>query len=133
MYTGNNKGDYMKTILDKQTIKDLFIDAFEGGSNHWYQIVEHTQEYEMIGNDKTAYDVIDMILEGNVYQWIKINAPEYTEVNAGFITNESIQRGEETMLREYKHLFRAVLDGDYDAEAADVFLQCVLFGEVIFG
>lgn len=49
------------------------------------------------------------------------------------LTPESIARGLQVMAREYPWHFNHVGTSEEDAETADVFLQCCLFGEIVYG
>jgi len=42
---------------------------------------------------------------------------------------KDLERGLGIMQTKFPHIFAQVLSGDTDAPCADIFLQCVLFGE----
>lgn len=44
-----------------------------------------------------------------------------------------IQKGLHVMAKDYPQHFADFYSGDYDAVTSDCFLQCCLFGEVIYG
>jgi hypothetical protein len=49
------------------------------------------------------------------------------------ITEVDVRRGLDIMRRDYPEQFAKVMSGDADADTADVFLQCALFGKVVYG
>jgi hypothetical protein len=46
---------------------------------------------------------------------------------------DSINRGFNVMSTKYPHLLADILKDDDDATTADVFLQCCVFGELVYG
>jgi hypothetical protein len=126
----------MSNVINKigeETLLDAFISAFEGGSNYWYQIVEHSGEYKLIGDDTTVYDVLKSILDGCTKSWVKIEAPEYPQIEAELVTHSKIIEGLKVMAMETPRHYSDIVTENADAETGDVFLQHVLFGKTIFG
>lgn len=122
------------TTLNKEQILDLFINAFEGGSNYWYEIVEHSGEYKLIGDNSTVYDTLKLIIDGDREAWIKINSPEYSdEIDASLINVENLNRGLNSFKTNSSRHYNDAIEGNDDAETGDVFLQHVLYGEIVFG
>ena len=50
-----------------------------------------------------------------------------------FMQAKKIKRGLTVMAKKERKHFVDFLNEDYDETTADVFLQCCLFGEVIYG
>lgn len=119
--------------IGSEDLLNLFIDAFEGGSNYWYQIVEHSREYQLVIDDSTVYDSLKDTLDGNLQSWVKINAPDYPEFEPALITCKSIENGLRSMMQDNPRHFIELIRNNGDAETSDVFLQHVVFGKVIFG
>lgn len=46
---------------------------------------------------------------------------------------ESITKGLEILANKYNNHFSNIIEENYDAETADVFIQCCIFGDIIFG
>ena len=44
-----------------------------------------------------------------------------------------LKRGLRTMIQKYPKHWAMFVDENYDANTGDVFLQCAVFGEVIYG
>ena len=49
------------------------------------------------------------------------------------ITEVDVRKGIEIMRRDYPKQFAKVMDGPGDVDVADAFLQCALFGRVVYG
>lgn len=65
---------------------------------------------------------------------LKIKITEVDDESTGHITRHiiglsDIARGLHVMAKDYHAYFGMVLSGDTDAPCADIFLQCILFGE----
>lgn len=109
-----------------ETIKDLLCSALEGGSNYWYR------ELEVVGKPTAKeYCYHEVPFFDGCYLKLKDaenNDKEHT------ITKEKLLAGLQTMANNAAphHIF-SVLRENADAETGDVFLQCVLFGEVLYG
>lgn len=117
-----------RTITDEQ-VKDALISAIEYGSGYWMMITETVCPDE----DHTLETI--PLLEGGA--WLvqdreengKRELDEPVRVDA-----EAIGKGLQIMADKYPKTFAdQFMDGDFDADTADVFMQCVVFGKVIYG
>lgn len=117
-------------------IANLLCSAFEGGSNYWYMIVEQTQpeEYTFRTSKKQIFPHIDFPL--NPGGSLKITTLEKDKIGGKrfwYLNLETIKDGMQTFLEDYPLHFADFVSGDSDAITGDVFLQCCLFGKVIYG
>lgn len=108
--------------------QNLLITALEGGSNYWcdlpYQIEKQDSENTM--------DAIIRILNNG--ESLKVYDIEDETNLLGEISLENIDRGESAMQEKYpSHFGDSLLDGRWDADTADVWLQSVVMGELVFG
>jgi hypothetical protein len=46
-----------------------------------------------------------------------------------YVTRADMVRGLGIMAQKFPHIFRQIIEDDTDAPCADIFLQCILFGE----
>ena len=114
-------------LFSEEQINDLLVTALEGGSNYWYMI-----------EDQSDPDIhpADLISKEDSEGWIKFSCTEDEVVNGQkewIIKHNDLRRAEKIMYKNYPHHFGDVLKEQSDAITADVFLQCALFGEVVFG
>lgn len=49
------------------------------------------------------------------------------------VTETTVRNGLYTMSRDYPKHFAKVMSGDGDADTADAFVQCIVFGKVPYG
>lgn len=124
-----------QTNISDQLISDLICTACEGGSNYWYVITGY-QEPETLDfrcdtfKDDKPHRIYDWPLCTGGGVVFEDSEGEYTNL---VLNRESIEKGLALMNQKYPKRFGSILDEEYDAEDADVFLQLCLFGEVIFG
>lgn len=117
-------------------VSDLLCSALEGGSNYWY-LIEKFIKPPVIKNyaDSTVvYDHLDYPLSpgGALIISDKYGA-EGSPVKRRRLNLRSIHRGLQVMAVKYPQHFAAWQTENDDAETGDVFLQCCLFQEVVYG
>jgi hypothetical protein len=118
-----------ETTINAQHVADLMVTAFEGGSNYWIEslsIVKVTPKPE--GDTKNypwyAYAGVYEDPELEIHVEVKNEEPVVFKY-------ESIQKGLDLLYEKYPQHITEILDGSFDAETADVFLQACLFGDII--
>ena len=120
------------------TVRDLLIGAVEGGSNYWGAFHEDPNFTKSVTeSDMTAY----VESEGGEYlARYDIENPNYCLRVSDFeggatynVTFESFVNGLGIMANRYPRHFKDVITLNFDAETSDVFVQCAVFGEIVFG
>jgi hypothetical protein len=128
-----------------QQIADLLITAFEGGSNYWYLITKYIKPEQLWASSEPAgpFSMAQVHLAPTYFK-----ASEYPLSPGGALIIvdkgdpkgmqyrldlESIEKGLQTMATDYRKHFTDVVNQTDDTITADVFLQCCLFGKIIFG
>jgi hypothetical protein len=100
---------------------DLFITACEGGSNYWCESVKPMGttggRYErMLG----GFEVVEQ-------------EPSSQGIDRYRVSPDGIAKGAQDCANKYPKVFTRIIEEQYDASDADVFLQCCTFGEVVYG
>ena len=110
-------------MFTKQQIADLMVTALEGGSNYWlarvlpvYRNYTEYSEPERYGPTMTSRTFSD-----------------WEEDCTGVLDWASITKAAQIMHDKYPHHYADVISDNMDADTADVFLQCAVFGEIVFG
>jgi hypothetical protein len=118
-----------------ERIADMLCCAFEGGSNYWCVIKEKKQpdfflfRYMPDLSDKpTSYT--DYPLNRGGFLMVGDNEGDMPD---GLLDLGTIRNGLQVMADKHPRHFRDLLDDNEDATTGDVFLQCCLWGEVVFG
>jgi hypothetical protein len=137
--TTTNKSTSFKVTTEVEItptrVADLLCCAFEGGSNYWYRIklkkapAEFAFRYMPDLSDRpTSYT--DYPLNRGGYL---IVGDSEGDMEDGLLDLGTIRYGLDTMAHKYPRHFQDLLNDNEDATTGDVFLQCCLWGEVVFG
>ena len=131
----------IKTEASDKTLRGLLCSALEGGSNYWYMIereelaagltfadfreggkmtdpAEYWHPYEIIPFvDGCALIIGDKEQPGKTFR----------------LDKAALRKGIEVMAKKFPRHFADVINENDDADTGDVFLQCCLFGDIIYG
>lgn len=125
-------------------IRDLLCGALEGGSNYWAAIKRYK-----IRKGLTLKDFKDgeghMTRPDGEYWPSYLLAPFAKDCGLVIVDREgedpkeytldmpAMRRGIQVMADKYPRHFSDFLTENDDADTSDVFLQCCLFGEIVYG
>jgi hypothetical protein len=115
--------------IDNKRIADLLCEGFEGGIGYWAKIVG----YEKPVTPGTPYyhtKYTDYPLNGGA---VFLEEEETDEPVKHRLDMEAIQRGLKVMQEKYPRHFGNWLAENDDAETGDVFIQCCIFGKIVYG
>lgn len=114
------------TVTDDQ-LKNLLCSAFEDGSNYWIDHVEITNrpkqaeyfhESPVYGGELTIHVEKSETLPGK--EVVKLN-------------RAALEKGLQVFHDKYPHHWADFIAENDDAITADVFVQCCVFGDAIYG
>lgn len=123
-------GKTIEIPANQRRIEDLLCGAFEGGSNYWYLIERYEypegQTHESL---KIQQGYIQLpFLGGRVI----IKDIEGEDPKEYVLDKEACLRGLKVMAEKYpRHYADWMVEND-DVITADVYLQCCLFGEIVY-
>jgi hypothetical protein len=127
----------VKVSITKRRIADMLCCAFEGGSNYWYWIDKFIKppKLEWQGDPEQVFQHLDYPLNtGGALIISDKGSDEPVKSKKTYrLDLESITKGIQVMAEKEPRHFADFLGEDDDATTGDVFLQCCLFGEVIYG
>lgn len=127
----------IKTELSNKDIGNLLISAFEGGSNYWYMILERIEpkvwEFEDKQSDGENFLYTCPLNPGGALMIDDSQADDPTLKKPVRLDQARIKQGLEIMAIKYPKYWADVISEDTDANTGDVFLQCCIFGELIYG
>lgn len=118
---------------------DMLCSAFEGGSNYWYMIEEchepsrfdrrcfqdEIMKHLDYPSNPNGYLILTAQCDGEPY--------EHNGQSKFRLDLPAMKRGLQVMAEKYPHHYRDFAAENDDAETGDVYLQCCLFGEAVFG
>lgn len=120
--------------VDWDKITNAIIGAFEGGSNYWLGEASYTYKPDGVEGNP-LYAETDFWAKGGKIR-LCYDDPDSDEGNRNGrkeIGINEIRLGLRSMATESPRHFGDLLSGNDDAETHDVFIQHVLFSEVIYG
>lgn len=126
--------------ISKKNISNLLCSAMEGGSNYWYMIDKYIKpkkidfdsfkgDYALAGPDVYKHLHYPLSEGGGIVFEIEDGVKFKTRT----LNLSSIKDGLEIMSQKYPRHFSDFLTDSGDAITGDVFLQCCLFGELVYG
>lgn len=130
-------GDFFLSPKRQDKTRGLLCSAFEGGSNEWCLVVDYeygsgvkAADFKKGGRftDKREYwhpaQLIPFVPGCAVI--IAVDDKRYR------LDRDALIKGYEVMAGKYPCHYADVLTDHYDAITGDVFLQCCLFGEIVY-
>jgi hypothetical protein len=125
----------VKVPITKQRISDLICSAIEGGSNYWYLIEEFVKPtvLEWQTDPKQVFKHLDYPLNEGGALVISDKEDDEPIKSTYRLDLESITKGVQVFADKCPYQFSQFLNDNADAITGDCFLQCCLFGEVIYG
>lgn len=115
----------------EKMIVNAIIGAFEGGSTYWLRTADYVyQPNDVKGNP--LYAETDFWAKGGKMK-LTYDDPEGDDLATKEISIDEIRKGLRSMATKDPRHFGDLLSENDDAATHDVFIQHVLFGEVIYG
>ena len=116
----------VKQTISQERLEDLLCCAFEGGIGYWARIVDATWSS---GVDYSH----QLPVRGGAVRLGDSTGEGWPEGARPILSRDSIRRGLQTMADKYPRHWSDFVRENEDAITGDVFVQCVVFGEVVFG
>jgi hypothetical protein len=131
--------------IPEDRVKSLLCTGFEGGVDYWCQIDKYQfapglsiedfregGEYQQPNNYYHPSEIIPLVPGCAVI--CSITEPESDEENKPLILDRNaLKRGLQIMQEKYQRHWNDFIDHNQDAITGDVFIQCCLLGEIVFG
>jgi hypothetical protein len=131
-------------VLSNEVIKGLLSCAFEGGSNYWYVIAaskcpkgtaknDFGEGGKMQGKEYWHWSQLIPLCPGGALVIRSLEDDEINGQKSWVLNRKTLARGARVMAEKYPHHWANAVRDNADAETGDVFLQCCLFGELVYG
>jgi hypothetical protein len=116
-----------------ERVHNMLVSAFEGGSNDWF----HKATF-LSGTPHKTPDLVwygeESVFAGPVSFTVVFDDPDEPGIRGmKTITQDDLLKGLTIMANNYPGHFADMLADNDDAETGDVFLQCVVLGDVVYG
>lgn len=115
----------------RRKLYDQIIGGLECGSYATFGVVDsnaYQRAWNKADDDEHAKDCFADVVLFNRYT----ESDGDQEVHFA-LTDEALVAGFEIMMEKYDHLAGDIISEEGDAITGDAFLQCVVFGEIIYG
>jgi len=116
---------YHSELPDK-IISSLLCSAFYGGSSYWCGMESYTT------NEHGELDCDGLLDPDKKLRWT-ITVPEEQPDRVYALDIVEIARGVQTMADKYPVHMAHAMTQRHDSDTGDVFLQCCLFGKILYG
>jgi hypothetical protein len=118
--------------VSSETIADQVVTAFEGGITYW---AESTNLVTPSRDGLKGIWYSDPKLYEGEFKILIVQHDEHIK-DAGvnlYLTPDNIQTGLDLMASKYGEHFSDMMNENGDATTADVFIQCCVFGDLVYG
>jgi hypothetical protein len=117
--------------VSTQTIVDTFNTAIEVGSGYWLSEIDWGHIGKIAENRQERYEYLGNAIEDDDDQW-KLHLTD-DEGKRHIMNQDKLWLGMHLMARDYPRHFDDMINDNGDAITADIFLQCVLLGDIVYG
>ena len=122
--------------VSKERVGDLLCSAFEGGSNYWYMIEEFIKPPVVVqhtGLGEVFRHLDYPLSEGGALMVSDSKAANPGEAKTTRLDWPRLLEGLKIMAEKYPRHYGDWLAENDDADTGDVFLQCCVLGDVVYG
>ena len=123
--------------IPREVLENIFVTAFEGGSNYWMYINKEAQNKVRAAVPKTEEECFSIALFKAVYD-LRIDVPvhdaENEEDEIGLLSFSTMEERLQKMVTNgnERHLTNE-LEENGDAESSDAVFQYLVLGEIVYG
>lgn len=130
----NTETTTVTTSIPLTRIADLLCCGFEGGVGYWCQIVDYNEPEKprSVWGDDRVYRHVDYPLTGGAVLCVATD-DDPDEPETLTLDRAAIDRGLAAMAKDFPRHWGDFIRENEDACTGDVFIQCCLFGEVVYG
>jgi hypothetical protein len=123
--------------ISREVLEDIFVTALEGGSNYWYYLPEESIKAirEAVPKSEDPYlstAILKAILDHNVK--VLVNDAEQEDELIGIISKSTMQARLQLLSdSDNRWALESHIREEGDASSADIVLQYLAMGEVVYG
>ena len=117
--------------IKEETVENMLIGAFEGGSNYWYEILKFNapKNFNLSSPDMKEFRHVSYPINFGGSLVVGVKGEDIHDS----LDRNTINFGLEVMKNKYPKHFNDMIEENDDCVTADVFLQCCLFSEIVYG
>ena len=122
--------------IEREVLEDIFVTALEGGSNYWYYLSDEATKLIRNAVPKSEDPYLSTAILKAIEKGVDvpINDAEHEDEVIGTISLKTMQERLQKLSRSANSdALMAHIKEEGDADTADVVLQYLAFGEIVFG
>ena len=122
--------------IKREVLEDIFVTALEGGSNYWYYLSDEATKLIRNAVPKSEDPYLSTAILKAIEKGVDvpINDAEHEDEVIGTISLKTMQERLQKLSRSANSdALMAHIKEEGDADTADVVLQYLAFGEIVFG
>lgn len=122
--------------IEREVLEDIFVTALEGGSNYWYYLSDEATKLIRNAVPKSEDPYLSTAILKAIEKGVDvpINDAEHEDEVIGTISLKTMQERLQKLSRSANSdALMAHIKEEGDADTADIVLQYLAFGEIIFG
>ena len=122
--------------IEREVLEDIFVTALEGGSNYWYYLSDEATKLIRDAVPKSEDQYLSTAILKAIEKGVDvpINDAEHEDEVIGTISLKTMQERLQKLSRSANSdALMAHIKEEGDAETADIVLQYLAFGEIVFG
>ena len=120
-----------QVTIPLQRIADLMVGSIEGESGYWCSGVYLHTKHDL--KETPWYSDPSLYGQEFAIQVVEYEASEEDSDGRHNVNKEKLARGLQIMSEKHPSHFADLMNEQDDAITADIFLQCVALGEVVYG
>lgn len=122
----------VQVTITEEMIENIIVGALEGGSNYWYMLGEGIPPRD---EERTPLSVriSKKIIEDPNYRLPIHDAEDPDGEPIGYLTQEGMLNAFKIVSEKYPWHYQNVMTECGDADTDDVFFQCAVLGDIIYG
>lgn len=128
----------VKMEITETQLNDMLVNAFEGGINYWCSAAKATLVNETIpkqthlADDIASGRVLEIEITDSESEDHEYDIPK-EKAGKHIVSRDKLIEAFQIMADKYPRHMKDFLDENADADTADVWFQCAVFGESIYG
>lgn len=122
--------------IDRQVLEDIFVTALEGGSNYWYYLSEEAIKLIRKAVPKSEDPYLSTAILKAIEKGVEvpINDAEDEEEVIGTISLKTMkERLQKLADSKNRDALVSHINENGDGDSADIVLQYLAFGEIVYG
>lgn len=122
-------------VLTADEVCNIFVSAFEGGSNYWLQRADIIEGKDRKKPGLVWWGAPEVFAAPFSFE-VRYDDPALDEGNGRgrkTLTQDDVVRGFEKCAADYPRHWADFVSENDDAETADVIMQCIVLGDVVYG